>query len=198
MKTVSRKITLASSSRYRRELLLRLVKTFDQTSPEIDESLLDNEIPQAYVQRLACEKAEAVRKLGIRGLIIASDQCAVTGGRVLGKPGSHEPAVAQLSACSGRQVQFLTGLALLDSDSGLMQVECDEVLVKFRDLSTVEIEQYLKTEQPYDCAGSFKCEGLGIALFESITSSDPNSLVGLPLIRLNKMLIRFGVNPLLL
>lgn len=197
MKNSTIKITLASSSAYRRELLQRLVKFFDQTSPDIDESQLDNENPEAYVLRLARQKAEAVAASGTTGLIIASDQCAVIGERIIGKPGNFDRAREQLALSSGHTVRFLTGLALLDADSGYIEVECDEVVVKFRPLSTIEIENYLKAETPYDCAGSFKCEGLGIALFESIQSTDPNSLVGLPLIRLNKMLIRFGFNPLL-
>lgn len=197
MKIDTPKITLASSSQYRRELLLRLLKFFDQTSPNIDESQLDNEQPQHYVLRLARQKALAVQQMGIRGLIIASDQCAVIDDQILGKPGTHQRAVDQLTQCSGKQVQFLTGLALLDTESGRIEIECDEVVVRFRELSSREIERYLLAETPYDCAGSFKCEGLGIALFESIESSDPNSLVGLPLIRLNNMLIRFGFNPLL-
>lgn len=197
MKIDTPKITLASSSQYRRELLLRLVKFFDQTSPDIDESRLDNEIPEHYVTRLAREKAIAVEQMGITGLVISSDQCAVIGDQILGKPGTHQRAVEQLTQCSGKQVQFLTGLALLDTESGRIEIECDEVIVRFRELSGLEIERYLLAEQPYDCAGSFKCEGLGIALFDSIESSDPNSLVGLPLIRLNNMLIRFGFNPLL-
>ena len=197
MKSSSKNITLASSSAYRRELLQRLVKIFDQTAPDIDESQLGNENPQAYVLRLAQQKAEAVALSGSEGLIIASDQCAVIGDRVLGKPGDHARAVEQLKLSSGKEVRFLTGIALLDTETGRIEIECDEVSVKFRQLTELEIENYLNREQPYDCAGSFKCEGLGITLFDSILSQDPNSLVGLPLIRLNKMLIRFGFNPLL-
>ena len=197
MKSSSKNITLASSSAYRRELLQRLVKIFDQTAPDIDESQLRNENPQAYVLRLAQQKAEAVALSGSEGLIIASDQCAVIGDCVLGKPGDHARAVEQLKLSSGKEVRFLTGIALLDTETGRMEIECDEVSVKFRQLTELEIENYLNREQPYDCAGSFKCEGLGITLFDSILSQDPNSLVGLPLIRLNKMLIRFGFNPLL-
>jgi len=114
----------------------------------------------------------------------------------LGKPGNFERAFQQLRVCSGNRVRFVTGLALLDSKTGRIEVEIDEVKVQFRHLSDQEIEAYLNEEEPYDCAGSFKCEGLGIALFDSIESNDPNSLVGLPLIQLNKMLLRFGYNPL--
>lgn len=197
MKNQTPEIILASGSVYRRELLSRLVKFFDTSSPNIDESISEAESPMAYVERLAVQKAEAVAKLGHKGLIIGSDQTAVTTTGILGKPGSFELAREQLTACSGKEVRFLTGLALLDTQAKRVEVETDEVIVRFRKLSPTEIENYLHAEQPYDCAGSFKCEGLGISLFESIESSDPNSLVGLPLIRLNKMLIRFGYNPLL-
>lgn len=197
MKNHPTQIILASSSVYRRALLTRLVKFFDYSSPDIDESKLEIETPQQYVERLAHLKAEAVAATGRSGLIIGSDQTAVTGQGILGKPGNFERAAEQLERCSGKEVRFLTGLALLETASGRSEVETDEVVVKFRTLSTVEIENYLLAEQPYDCAGSFKCEGLGISLFDSIESSDPNSLIGLPLIRLNKMLIRFGYNPLL-
>jgi len=197
MKNQTPEIILASGSVYRRELLSRLVKFFDTSSPDIDESISEAESPMAYVERLAVQKAEAVAKLGHKGLIIGSDQTAVTATGILGKPGNFELAQEQLTACSGNEVRFLTGLALLDTQAERVEVETDEVIVRFRELSATEIENYLHAEEPYDCAGSFKCEGLGITLFESIESSDPNSLVGLPLIRLNKMLIRFGYNPLL-
>jgi len=197
MKNQTPEIILASGSIYRRELLSRLVKFFDTSLPDIDESINRSESPQEYVERLAIQKAEAVAKMGRKGLIIGSDQTAVTEAGILGKPGNFELAQEQLTACSGNEVRFLTGLALLDTQTGRVEVETDEVIVRFRELSATEIENYLHAEQPYDCAGSFKCEGLGISLFDSIESSDPNSLVGLPLIRLNKMLIRFGYNPLL-
>lgn len=197
MKNQTPEIILASGSVYRRELLSRLVKFFDASSPNIDESISEAESPMAYVERLAVQKAEAVATLGHKGLIIGSDQTAVTTTGILGKPGSFELAREQLTACSDKEVRFLTGLALLDTQAKRVEVETDEVIVRFRKLSPTEIENYLHAEQPYDCAGSFKCEGLGITLFESIESSDPYSLVGLPLIRLNKMLIRFGYNPLL-
>lgn len=197
MKNQTPEIILASGSVYRRELLSRLVKFFDTSSPDIDESINRSESPQEYVERLAIQKAEAVAKMGRKGLIIGSDQTAVTEAGILGKPGNFELAQEQLTACSGNEVRFLTGLALFDTQAERIEVETDEVIVRFRELSATEIENYLHAEQPYDCAGSFKCEGLGISLFESIESSDPNSLVGLPLIRLNKMLIRFGYNPLL-
>ena len=197
MKNQIPQIILASSSAYRRELLSRLVKIFDTSSPDIDESILSNEKPLGYVSRLALEKVQAVAGSGRNGLIIDSDQTAVTDNGILGKPGGFDRAVEQLTQCSGKEVRFLTGLALLDTESQRAEVEVDEVIVRFRHLTSIEIENYLLAEEPYDCAGSFKCEGLGISLFESIQSSDPNSLVGLPLIRLNKMLIRFGLNPLL-
>lgn len=197
MKNQTPEIILASGSIYRRELLSRLVKFFDTSSPDVDESINRSESPQEYVERLAVEKAEAVAKTGRKGLIIGSDQTAVTEAGILGKPGDFELAREQLTACSGKEVRFLTGVALLDTETQRVEVETDEVIVRFRELSSTEIENYLRAEEPYDCAGSFKCEGLGITLFESIESSDPNSLIGLPLIRLNQMLIRFGYNPLL-
>ncbi len=197
MKNQTPEIILASGSFYRKELLSRLVKFFDTSSPDIDESILDNESPRDYVARLAREKAQAVADSGRHGLIIGSDQTAVTDAGILGKPGGFDRAVEQLTQCSGREVRFLTGLALLNTESRRAEVEVDEVIVRFRPLTAVEIENYLSAEEPYDCAGSFKCEGLGVSLFESIESTDPNSLVGLPLIRLNNMLIRFGYNPLL-
>lgn len=197
MKNQTPEIILASGSVYRRELLSRLVKFFDTSLPDIDESIFDNENPRDYVARLALEKAQAVADSGRRGLIIGSDQTAMTDAGILGKPGGFDRAVEQLTQCSAREVRFLTGLALLNTESGRAEVEVDEVIVRFRPLTPIEIENYLLAEEPYDCAGSFKCEGLGISLFESIESTDPNSLVGLPLIRLNNMLIRFGYNSLL-
>jgi len=225
MKNHPPRIILASGSVYRRELLSRLVKFFDSSLPDIDESRIENETAINYVKRLAQEKAEAVASTitrhknatpGLGGststtyenlrdkpvaeeshsLIIGSDQTAVIGDQLLGKPGNFERAFQQLRVCSGNRVRFVTGLALLDSKTGRIEVEIDEVKVQFRHLSDQEIEAYLNEEEPYDCAGSFKCEGLGIALFDSIESNDPNSLVGLPLIQLNKMLLRFGYNPL--
>ena len=214
MKNRTPAVTLASSSIYRKELLARLLKFFDQASPNIDESQLKNEDPGHYVMRLAREKARAVAHMGYEGLIIASDQCAVRleqsaktdslfaptegMGHVMGKPGNFERAYDQLAKSSGHQVEFLTSIALLNTETDQLDIQLDRVSVKFRELTEQEIRAYLQREQPYDCAGSFKCEGLGISLFESIDSKDPNSLVGLPLIKLNAMLIDFGFNPLLM
>jgi len=214
MKNRTPAVTLASSSIYRKELLARLLKFFDQASPNIDESQLKNEDPRHYVMRLAREKARAVAHMGYEGLIIASDQCAVRleqsaktdslfaptegMGHVMGKPGNFERAYNQLAKSSGHQVEFLTSIALLNTETDQLDIRVDRVSVKFRELTEQEIRAYLQREQPYDCAGSFKCEGLGISLFESIDSKDPNSLVGLPLIKLNAMLIDFGFNPLLM
>lgn len=202
------KVTLASSSIYRRDLLAKLLKSFDQASPEIDESQINNEDPVDYVKRLALEKAYAVADMGYRGLIIASDQCAsintIMGdnknmeGAILGKPSNFDRAFAQLTASSGNRVDFFTSVAVLDTHSDRIDVQHDRVKVQFRDLTAEEIKVYLQREKPFDCAGSFKCEGLGISLFESIESTDPNSLIGLPLIKLNSMLIDFGLNPLLI
>lgn len=214
MKNRTPAVTLASSSIYRKELLAKLLKFFDQASPNIDESQLGNEDPTQYVMRLAREKALAVANMGYQGLIIASDQCAVlleqgakadslSGtnealGRVMGKPGNFERAYEQLAKSSGHQVEFLTSIALLNTQTDQLDIQLDRVSVQFRKLTEQEIRAYLQREQPYDCAGSFKCEGLGISLFESIDSKDPNSLIGLPLIKLNAMLIDFGFNPLLM
>lgn len=187
------KIVLASSSPYRRELLAKLHLDFSWQSPDIDESAKPGEAPQRLVARLAEEKARAIAKQHGDALIIASDQVAVLDGQILGKPGDHINAVRQLNAASGNEVRFLTSLALLNSASGRVQVEVVPFTVHFRQLSQGEIENYLRKEQPYNCAGSFKSEGLGIALFERLEGDDPNTLIGLPLIRLVRMLRNEGV-----
>lgn len=186
-------LLLASSSPYRRELLGRLRLPFTWSSPDIDESRLPGEHPGDLVRRLARSKAEALAAAHPGHLIIGSDQVAVLGDEVLGKPHNFERAHAQLSAASGRSVTFLTGLALLDTRSGHYQVDCIPFTVHFRPLDSAQITRYLETEQPYDCAGSFKAEGLGISLFRSTEGSDANSLIGLPLIRLVDMLQAIGI-----
>ncbi len=187
-------IVLASSSPYRAELLAKLGLEFETTSPDVDESPHPGESPEELVARLAQAKAEAVAAHHPDALIIASDQVAVLDGAILGKPGNHSNACRQLKAASGRRVTFLTSLALLNSHSGEIQREVVPFSVHFRPLTEQQIENYLNIEQPYHCAGSFKSEGLGIALFEKLEGDDPNTLIGLPLIRLIKMLERESVN----
>ena len=186
-------LVLASSSPYRRELLERLRLPFTWSAPAIDESRQPDEPAETLVRRLAEEKARALSASHPRHLIIGSDQVAVLGERILGKPHTLERAREQLLAASGKSVIFLTGLALLDSHSGDCQVDCTPFTVHFRDLSEAQVERYLRAEQPFDCAGSFKAEGLGISLFRSTEGSDSNSLIGLPLIRLVDMLHNVGV-----
>ncbi|BAV73825.1 Maf-like protein [Pseudomonas chlororaphis subsp. aurantiaca] len=186
-------LLLASSSAYRRELLTRLRLPFTCSSPNIDESHRPGESATELVKRLAEEKARALAATHPGHLIIGSDQVAVLGERIIGKPHTFEKAREQLLAASGASVTFLTGLALLNSQSGHCQVDCVPFTVHMRDLSLARIERYLRAEQPYDCAGSFKAEGLGISLFRSTEGSDASSLIGLPLIRLVDMLLAEGV-----
>ncbi|WP_455386141.1 Maf family protein [Acidihalobacter prosperus] len=188
-----RALVLASSSRYRRELLARLHLPFASDSPDIDETPLDGEDPLAMVRRLSCAKAEALRSAHPDALIIGSDQCAVLDGRIIGKPGDHATAVAQLRASSGRSMMVHTGLCLLDTASGETQVDVVSYDILFRELDDAEIEAYLRLEQPYDCAGSVKSEGLGVSLLEHMRGDDPSALVGLPLIRLGAMLREAGL-----
>lgn len=187
------RLVLASSSPYRRELLSRLRQPFQWQAPEIDENPLPGESAKELVCRLAREKAQALREQFPTHLIIGSDQVAVLDGKILGKPLSYGAAQAQLSACSGKSLIFMTGLALFDSNSGSYQLDCIPYTVHFRSLSSAQIARYLKAEEPYDCAGSFKAEGLGISLFRATEGSDASSLIGLPLIRLVEMLQKVGV-----
>ncbi|MDE1166378.1 MAG: Maf family protein [Pseudomonas sp.] len=184
---------LASSSPYRRELLARLRLPFTCSSPDIDESRQPDEPAEKLVRRLAEEKARALAGSHPAHLIIGSDQVAVLGEQILGKPHTFDNACAQLLEASGTQVTFLTGLALLNSATGECQVDCIPFTVQMRELSLATIQRYLQAEQPYDCAGSFKAEGLGVSLFQSTHGPDATSLVGLPLIRLVDMLIQEGV-----
>jgi septum formation protein len=188
-----KQLILASSSPYRRELLIKLGLAFASVSPRIDETPHQDETPEQLVERLALEKARAVAACNPEALIIASDQVAVLNGQILGKPGDHEAAKQQLAAASGSKVLFLTSLVLLDSSSGKYQREVVPFSVYFRTLEDDEIEGYLSREKPYDCAGSFKSEGLGITLFERLEGDDPNTLIGLPLIRLCHMLANEGI-----
>ena len=191
--TEQRPLILASSSPYRRELLDRLGLDYSTVSPDIDESALPGETPAVLVERLAEQKARAVGE-SHPGLIIGSDQVATVDDEILGKPGNHERAVAQLTRLSGRQVTFHTGLCLLDTVHHEAQVDVVPFTVQFRSLDAGQIERYLRTEQPYNCAGSFKSEGLGITLFEKMSGDDPTALIGLPLIRLTGMLGNAGVD----
>ncbi len=194
----SRPLLLASSSPYRRELLERLGLPFETASPDIDESPRMDESPEQLAIRLADSKARALANRYPHHWIIGSDQVAcLPDGTLLAKPGTHEQAISQLQRSSGQTVQFLTGLTLLEPGTDRSQTHCERFAVQFRDLTAEEIEGYLHKEQPYDCAGSFRMEGLGIALFKAMEGRDPNSLIGLPLIALNDMLRNWGLNPLL-
>ena len=174
---------LGSSSKYRAELLRRVVSDFEQLSPGIDETSQDREPVVSQVERLSRAKARAVASLRPRALVIASDQLAETrDGAVLGKPHDTHAAAAQLQALSGNQARFLTGVCVLDAESGAERYRLVETLVQMRSLTRSDIDHYLRREQPFDCAGSFKSEGLGIALFEWVRSDDPTALIGLPLI----------------
>lgn len=187
-------LILASSSGYRRMLLGRLGLDFRPISPDIDERPLDHETPEATALRLAETKARKVAETETGALIIGSDQVAVMGTRVLGKPGNHDAAVAQLKAMSGNTVVFHTALCLLNARSGKAQLANVPTTVRFRRLDAAQIERYLLQDRPYDCAGSAKIEALGIALVESVDSADPTALIGLPLIALVDMLQREGVS----
>ncbi len=190
------KILLASGSSYRKSLLQRLQLPFIQASPDIDESPQNNESPRSLVLRLSREKAFVLAKKHPDTLIISSDQAADLNGRILGKPGSEPNAIRQLSDCSGQKVTFHTGICLLNTSTGNLQMDCIDYHVWFRTLTPRQITNYIKKEQPLDCAGSFKCEGLGITLFTKMAGDDANSLIGLPLIRLTDMLINEDVHPL--
>lgn len=181
-------LILGSSSPFRAELLAKLGLTFIQASPDIDETALDNESPEALVQRLAQQKAQAIAESHPEALIIGSDQVAVVDGEIMGKPGNYAKAMEQLSRAAGNKVTFLTGLALLNAKTAHMQSLVEPFAVHFRTLSQSQIDFYLKKEQPYQCAGSFKSEGFGISLFEKLEGDDPNSLIGLPLIKLIQLL----------
>ena len=189
----SRLLILGSTSRYRRELLQRLQIPFDVAAPDVDETPLPDETPRGLAERLALDKARAVASAFPHAVVIGADQVADLNGLPLGKPGNHERAVIQLRQMRGQTVIFQTAVAVVCSESGFQQSSLAAVRVKFRDLSDSEIENYLRAEQPYDCAGSAKSEGLGIALLESIESDDPTALVGLPLIRTCKMIQAAGV-----
>lgn len=188
MQKLPRKLVLGSTSPFRKTLLERFRLAFITDSPDIDETPLQGESPEEYVKRLSLEKAKVVAMRHPDALIIASDQCSILSGAIRGKPGNHENAVQQLTESSGQRVSFLTGLCLYDSSDNSYQLDLVPFHVDFRELSHKEIESYLKAEEPYFCAGSFKSEGLGVTLFKRLQGDDPTSLIGLPLIRLSEML----------
>jgi septum formation protein len=191
-----RPLVLGSTSPYRRELLSRLRLPFQTAVPEVDETPEPGELPLALARRLALAKARAVAAQFPDAVVIGSDQVADLGGEPLGKPGTHERAVAQLRLMRGQTVVFHTAVAVVCAATGFEQLEVAPVEVKFRDLSDGEIEAYLQAERPYDCAGSARSEGLGVALLDAIDSDDPTALVGLPLIRTCRMIRAAGVKVL--
>lgn len=186
-------LILASTSIYRRQLLERLQVDFKTFSPDVDETAHAGESAEHMVQRLAIAKAEAARGHYNDGLVVGSDQACVNGAEILGKPGNHEEATRQLSAASGKTVTFLTGLCVLNLATGSRHNAVEQFWVHFKQLGAEQIENYLRREEPYQCAGSFKSEGLGITLFEKLVGDDPTSLVGLPLIRLCDFLEKEGL-----
>ncbi len=186
-------IVLASTSPFRKAILEKLGLPFDTRSPQTDEIQFEDESPQQLVERLAGAKAKAVAGTCGNALIIGSDQVAVIDGEILGKPGTHKKAVKQLQQASGQTVRFFTGLCLLNAATGNYQLDVVPFDVVFRKLTDAQIENYLQKEKPYNCAGSFKSEALGICLFEKLQGDDPNTLMGLPLIRLVRMLEQEGV-----
>jgi len=187
------RLVLASTSPFRRELLSRLGLPFETTAPDTDETPLPGETPEATALRLSEAKARAAATRFPDALIIGSDQVAVLDGKIYGKPGTHERAVKQLQTMRGRTVNFFTGLCLYNAATDTARVRGIPTLVSFRNLSDAEIENYLRREQPYNCAGSAKSEGLGIAVIAAMEGSDPNALVGLPLIALCDLLRDEGV-----
>jgi septum formation protein len=187
-------LILGSTSRYRRELLARLRVPFDVVSPDVDETPLAGESPQVLATRLALAKAQAVAALHPHAVVIGSDQVADLNGEPLGKPGTHERAVQQLQRMRGQTVVFQTAVSVVCQASGFEQTELAQIKVLFRDLSDADIEAYLRAEEPYDCAGSAKSEGLGIALLDAIDNDDPTALIGLPMIRTARMLRAAGID----
>jgi septum formation protein len=186
-------IILASSSPYRADLLRRLHLEFEAIPPRIDEQRQTGEAAETYVRRLALEKAQAIARQRPEAIVIGSDQCSECRGEILGKPGTESRAVEQLLNASGQRVTLSTAVAVHDPASGHTAVDTVPTYVQFRRLGRAAIERYVASDQPLDCAGAFRAEGLGISLFESIQTDDPNALIGLPLIALNRLLGRIGV-----
>lgn len=187
------KLVLGSSSPFRKQMLEKLQLPFIQFAPEIDETPLADETPTAMIKRLSLLKAQAVAKAHPNSIIIASDQCATFNNQPIGKPHTHDNAVKQLQMFSGQAIKFHTGLVVIDPRDQKAYQSMDTTTVHFRVLSAQTIENYLQAEQPYQCAGSFKSEGLGITLFERIESRDPNALIGLPLIELTSIFAQMGI-----
>lgn len=187
-------LILASSSPFRKMILDKLNLEYKAISPDIDETQLDAESPIDYVARLAQAKAKALQADHPAALIIGSDQTAVINGKIIGKPGDYDNAFKQLSDASGQKITFYTGLTLFNGPTGQFETDVVPFHVHFRTLTPLMIQHYLLAEQPYNCAGSFKSEGLGIALFDKLEGEDPNTLIGLPLIRLIRMLENQGIN----
>ena len=196
MSALPPRLILGSTSRYRRELLERLRLPFEVAAPQVDETPEPGEAPAALARRLALAKAQAVAAQHPDAIIIGSDQVADVDGEPVGKPGTHERAVAQLQRMSGQRIVFQTAVAVVRASTGFAQTLLAPVTVRFRTLSDAEIERYLRLEQPYDCAGSAKCETLGIALLSAIESDDPTALIGLPLIRTSELLRAAGLDPI--
>ena len=188
------KIILASSSPYRRKLLAPLIPNLECITPTIDESIKTDESASEYVSRLSLEKAKAIVRPKQKGLVIGSDQCADLDGKTITKPNHPDEAYMQLATASGQYVTFYTGLCLYNMAKDSYQLACETYHVQFRTLSKEQIHAYLEKDQPYDCAGSVKAEGLGITLFESMHGNDPNTLIGLPIIKLISMLKNEGVD----
>lgn len=174
-------------------LLRRIVRAFECISPDLDESALVDESPASLVSRLASEKAAKVAADHQHAIVIGSDQTALFNQQVIGKPGTHQRAFEQLSTFSGRSVEFLTAVSVIQQHTGFAEHYTDRTVVQFRELTADEIERYLQSEQPYDCAGAFKAEALGVVLFERIDNNDPTALIGLPLIKTAAMLRRAGL-----
>jgi septum formation protein len=193
LKTLQHRIILASGSRYRKQLLERLHLAFECRSPDIDEAVQDGELADAYVRRLAESKARVIARQHPQAVVIGSDQCAVLDGRILGKPGSHENALRQLRAAQGRTVIFHTAVCVMRLADDFRRLEVVPFEVDFRHLADNQLEHYLRVEQPYQCAGSFKSEGYGACLFTRMRGDDPTALIGLPLLQLTTMLEAAGI-----
>ena len=194
MSIAQRALILGSTSRYRRELLQRLRVPFEVVSPDVDETPLTGEAPQVLATRLALAKAKAVAALHPHAVVIGSDQVADLHGEPLGKPGTHARAVLQLQRMRGHTVVFQTAVSVVCQASGFEQTELAQIKVRFRNLSDADIEAYLRAEEPYDCAGSAKSEGLGIVLLDAIDNDDPTALIGLPMIRTARLLRAAGID----
>jgi septum formation protein len=186
-------LILASGSSYRKDLLNRIRIKFESISPAINEASLDGENPGDLALRLARAKAKKIAQLNPAAIVIGSDQVAALGKQLLGKPGDHDTAIRQLSMCSGKAVIFHTAVCVLNEEANFEDTHVDITTVNFRELSSAEIEAYVSTDKPWDCAGSFKAEGLGTALFESIENQDPSAIIGLPMIWLSASLGRAGL-----